>query len=78
MCKNITVEQLGKSQGYCVDFLKILVTTWKPKTSGLPSEISHKEIKILRNKLYIIVIFRFNLDSCVKNISELYKDSHKL
>ena len=29
MCKKVTMEQFGKLQRYRVDFLKVLVTTWK-------------------------------------------------
>nr|QIA97909.1 hypothetical protein AP_R.00g000090-v1.0.a3 [Amaranthus palmeri] len=29
MCKKVMMEHLRKTQGYRVDFLKVLVTTWK-------------------------------------------------
>ena len=38
MLKNVTVEQFSKPHDYHVDFFKVLVTTEKPKTSGLPRE----------------------------------------
>ena len=40
MCEKVTVEQFGKPQDYRVDFLKFWLPRGKPKTLGLPREIS--------------------------------------